>query len=165
MVCTHPHCEVSVIADCGYNLEHPATAISERCLHPLQQKRYAQRSLLTWSSWQTESDSVDNHTEIDLVITESAYKLTSACMCVLSQPDWFSLVPRPLPSFLLLYWKAGTACYIISHVWHQDRKGGRKGFVVHGCTGPRTACKKSEVTHQASKGLLSHAPSIGHVVA
>ena len=47
------------------------------------------------------------------------------------------------------------AWYLFSHEWHQDRKDGRKGLIVHGHTRPRTA-KEAKVP---AAGNLPHISS------
>ena len=75
-----------------------------------------------------------------------------------------------LPSFLSLIsmvkWE--RAWYLFSRERRQDRKDGRKGLIVHGRTGPRTA-KRAKVpgnyhTYLASRRRLSYTPSIERVV-
>ena len=39
--------------------------------------------------------------------------------------------------------KRERAWYLFSHEWRQDRKNGKKGLIVHGCTGPRTPKRAS----------------------
>ena len=60
--------------------------------------------------------------------------------------------------------KQERAWYIFSHEWHQDRKDGRKGLIVHVRTGPRTAKEPSYqvVYHMylASGRQLCYTPSI-----
>ena len=46
--------------------------------------------------------------------------------------------------------KRERAWYLFSREWHQDRKGGRKGLIVRGRTGPRTV-KRAKV-----QGSLPH---------
>jgi len=48
--------------------------------------------------------------------------------------------------------KRERAWYLFSREWRQDRKGGRKGLIVRGRTGPRTA-KRAKV-----QGSLPHVP-------
>ena len=64
----------------------------------------------------------------------------------LSKTEWFfSLIPRPRPAFCRLqYGKVGEGLVSFSREWCQDRKGGRKGLIERGCTGPRTA-KRAKV--------------------
>ena len=49
--------------------------------------------------------------------------------------------------------KRERAWYLFSREWRQDRKDGRKGLIVRGCTGPRTA-KRANVA-----GNLPHVSS------
>ena len=50
--------------------------------------------------------------------------------------------------------KRERAWYLFSCEWRQDRKDGRKGLIVRGCTGPRTAKRANvagNLTHVSSK--------------
>ena len=63
------------------------------------------------------------------------------------QPPCLFLASFPGPAqlsvaFSTVKWE--RAWYLFSREWHQDRKGGRKGLIVHGRTGPRTA-KRTKV--------------------
>jgi len=77
-----------------------------------------------------------------------------------------ALFPAP-PSFLsVAVCKSGRGPGIFSHI--SDRKDGRKGVIVHGRTGPRTANKPiyqvTYHTYLASGRRLPYTPSINHVV-
>ena len=55
----------------------------------------------------------------------------------------FSFVPGQL-SVTSSTVKQERARYFFSREWHQDQKGGRKGLIVRGRTGPRTV-KRAKV--------------------
>ena len=55
----------------------------------------------------------------------------------------FNLIPRPHPAFRhFQYRKAGIFSHVSDVRIERDRKGDRKGLIVCGCTGPRTARRK-----------------------
>ena len=82
-----------------------------------------------------------------------------------------SLVPRPHQLFIAISTeKWERAWYLFSREWRQDRKDSRKGLIVRGCTGPRTA-KRVNVSginlppYLASGGWLSYTLSVECVVS
>ena len=62
--------------------------------------------------------------------------------------------------------RRGPSWYLFSREWCQNRKEGRKGFIVRGCTGPRIAktAKLPYHVYLASGRWLSYTPSTEHVV-
>ena len=68
-----------------------------------------------------------------------------ACLASYPGPAKLSVASRTV--------KRERAWYLFSREWRQDRKGGRKGLIVRGCTGPRTA-KRAKVP-----GNLPHVSS------
>ena len=85
------------------------------------------------------------------------------CLASFPGPAQLSIASSPV--------KWERAWYLFSHEWRQDRKGGRKGLIVSGHTGPRTA-KRAKVpgslpayhTYLASGRRMSYTLSIERVV-
>ena len=85
--------------------------------------------------------------------------------------NWVALFPGPTQlSVAISMEKRERAWYLFSREWRRDRKDGRKGLIVRGCTGPRTA-KTANVAgityckYLASGGRLSYTQSVERVVS
>ena len=62
------------------------------------------------------------------------------------------------PSITISTEKWGRAWYLFSHEWHEDRKDDRKGLIVCGRTGPRTAKRtklRDNLPHISSYWVLT----------
>ena len=72
--------------------------------------------------------------------------------------------PGPAQLFIAIIGEK-WAWYLFLREWRQDRKDGRKGLIVCGYKGPRTAKRDNVEGNLSSRGRLSCTPSVEHVAS